>query len=118
MPTPFFPMTAVIGVNEIGTSEVFHSLPSVMSFNTRKFLILMPSILAMAADSLIYCDAENSITLSLTRSYRRNTVESRWDAFLLTVFVEDKVREVLIISNVACDKDQIIRERSGRNYEI
>ena len=33
-------------------------------------------------------------------------------------FVENKVREVLIISNVACDKDQIIRERSGRNYEI
>ena len=45
-------------------------------------------------------------------------MESRWDAFLLTVFVENKVWEVLIVSNVTCDKDQIMRERSGRNYEI
>ena len=45
-------------------------------------------------------------------------MESRWDAFLLTVFVENKVWEVLIVRNVTCDKDQIMRERSGRNYEI
>ena len=45
-------------------------------------------------------------------------MESRWDAFLLTVFVENKVWEVLIVCNVTCDKNQIMRERSGRNNEI